>query len=145
MLTHETVIKACLQVTERMDHDGNLEKIAIAIMPDHVHLLVTLGLNLQLEQTIRKWKTEVRRLCGWKTIRWQENFYDRRLRGKDRMEAFGRYMFLNPFRAKLISAGQRWPGWHCWKPEWFSFLPMVEKDPVVVDQWLQEDESPWEY
>jgi hypothetical protein len=120
--------------------------MAAMIMPDHVHFLVTLGTRLKLEQTVSKWKRGVRALDKWRTIRWQENFYDHRLRGRDRVDAYGKYMYLNPYRACLLDHDECWPGWFCWKPELFCFLQMLTEDSHLLSNWLALDElPPWDF
>ena len=138
--------KACREATEKMQSDGDWDRIAAMIMPDHIHLLIVLGSRLKLERTVSKWKREVRKLDKWRTICWQPNFYDHRLRWKDRIDTFGRYMFLNPYRAGLISHEDMWNGWFCWKPEWFEFLQLLKVNSNVLKEWLQEDYlPPWKF
>lgn len=82
------------------------------VMPDHVHLLVTL-LGAELAQVVRLFKgplSPALRTCG---LHWQGNYFDHRLRTDDALEPIARYMWLNPYRAGLVDASEVWGGWWC--------------------------------
>lgn len=91
------------------------------IMPDHLHLLVTLGPSENLSGTVRLFKGRLSPLLRTHAAEWQPNFYDHCLRiDDDRLPVF-LYIVLNPFRKKLIAADQRWPGYYCNAEDWLWF------------------------
>lgn len=71
-------------------------------------------------------------------LRWQENFYEHRLRDANECEAFALYMFLNPYRAKLITLHQKWRGWKRWSDLRFRFEVAVTELNQVPTEWLRE-------
>ena len=90
--------------------EGDLTLHCATVMPDHCHLLFTLGNRLTLPQIASKLKRQMRE--GLKhTALWQSNFYDHRIRPDQELEPFSKYIFLNPYRKQLINYNQSWPGW----------------------------------
>ncbi|HTD65936.1 MAG TPA: hypothetical protein VK846_05330, partial [Candidatus Limnocylindria bacterium] len=56
---------------------------------------------------------------------WQKSFYDHRLRAdEDRLPVF-LYIFLNPFRKKLIPVDNKWSGYYCSANDWNWFGPLT--------------------
>src|SRR4051812_12502778 len=74
----------------RLTADGSWRLRCGTVMPDHVHLFFTLGSRLTLSQCVARQK-KIR-------ARWQNNFYDHRLRSNDSAEATIRYVWMNPYR-----------------------------------------------
>ncbi len=107
---------------------------AATVMPDHVHLLFTLGERLQLSQVIAKFKTLTRRQ-GFVDWRWQDNGYEHHLRPSESLEGFGFYIFMNPYAAKLCALAAEWPWWVCPEPTEFAFLASLN-DGQVPPEWL---------
>ena len=82
------------------------------IMPDHLHLLVTLGGNLGLSRVMARLKSKTRSHLMMKDgLTWQPNFYEHRLRVNESQQEILRYIFLNPYRAKLLGLTDAYP-WH---------------------------------
>ena len=83
-----------------------------ALMPDHVHALISFPFERPMTQVIPDWK---RFLATKLKIKWQRDFFDHRLR---RHESYGEkedYIRANPVRAGLIRAKENWP--YFWQPE----------------------------
>ncbi len=88
---------------------GDWRLLAGTIMPDHVHVLFTLGERLSLDRVIAKWKARARASkADW---RWQANFFEHRLRADEDTEEYAFYIFMNPYRAGLVGANEGWSGW----------------------------------
>jgi len=77
---------------------GDFDLHAATIMPDHVHLLFTLGTRLTLGQTMAKFKNFARDL-GRVPWRWLDDGFEHRLRPIELIEDYGFYFFMNPYRA----------------------------------------------
>src|SRR6478736_6483848 len=99
---------ALVETLRSMHAAQDIGLVAATIMPDHVHLLFTLGENLRVGQVIGKIKTLARRQPneGW---RWQNECFEHRLRPEDSVEDYGFYIFMNPYRAGLARLDERWP------------------------------------
>lgn len=102
-------------------------------MPDHFHALFELGERFSLSQVISKFKST----CP-STIPWQRNYYDHRLRADDAIEPFSKYIFLNPYRNKLISLEEEWKWWtlnNQYQPE---FMLHLKDDRYPHAEWINK-------
>ena len=93
----------------------------LTVMPDHVHLFFTLGAKLTLSQVVARLKTKSQKFLHSQGCDWQINFYDRMIRKEDSVEDVIRYIYLNPFRAGLISLHETWPNFYCCEEDWSRF------------------------
>ena len=100
---------------------GDLVLLAATVMPDHVHALFVLGDRLPLGRVMAKYKALARDL-GRVNWRWQQNGFEHRLRENEDSADYGFYIFMNPYRARLIKPSEFWPWWLCPEPSRFAFL-----------------------
>ena len=98
-----------LETCRTQYRDGDYDLLMATLMPDHLHLLLTLGKRLTLSQVIGKYKSRSPLEATGSGLRWQDNFFDHRLRHDDALEPFARYLFLNPYRGGLIDTAETWP------------------------------------
>jgi putative transposase len=111
------------------------------IMSDHLHLLISLFSKLRLSQFVARLKVKTSDHLKIHGLTWQSNFYEHHLRPDDQVEEVIRYIYLNPFRAKLIpcspSAAMSYP--HFWlgaeEAEWFR--PTLAESSTPFPEWLQ--------
>jgi REP-associated tyrosine transposase len=79
------------------------------VMPNHVHLLVCLLGETEIEAQCTSWKRfsagEINRLLGRRGRFWQEESFDHLVRSAEQFEGLQRYVAENPRRARL-QAGQ---------------------------------------
>lgn len=61
-------------------------------MPDHIHLLFSLGSRLSLSQVIQKFKSKTKQALNSHDLKWQANFFEHRLRPDVEMEQFALYI-----------------------------------------------------
>jgi putative transposase len=97
----------------------------LTVMPDHMHLLVALGNVNDLAACVRLFKG--RRVPHLRPInvQWQRGYFDHRMRAdEDRLSLF-LYIFLNPYRAKLLSPSESWSGYYCHPEDWEWFEPLT--------------------
>lgn len=105
-------------------------------MPDHLHLLVVLGENHALSEVIRLFKGRLSPPLRRAGLHWQEGYYDHRMRDNDDRLPVFLYIFLNPYRANLISADAVWPGYYCDSLDWEWFDAMTDSD-LPSPEWLR--------
>lgn len=78
---------------------------AWVIMPNHIHLLLSLGESIDLGKTIASWKrftaTKINRQEQSSGPIWQKNYFDRLIRDWDHFINVARYIRRNPVKAKL--------------------------------------------
>ncbi|WP_438482813.1 REP-associated tyrosine transposase [Oleiharenicola lentus] len=106
------------------------------VMPDHIHLLVTLGDILTLSQTIAKLKVGTKQSISSSSARWQNNFYDHQLRHDESAEPVVRYIYLNPYEARLIPREKSWPHFFCCPKDWAWFRQLTDSE-QPYPEWLR--------
>lgn len=84
-------------------------------MPDHLHLLITLGTEESLSGIVQKMKSNTARelkACnpGVEQV-WAPAFHDRALRREEDLRDVARYLVLNPVRAGLVRRVGDYPFW----------------------------------
>ena len=104
-------------------------------MPDHMHLFLNTSGRLSLGQILGRLKAKTRLWLLDENLCWQGNYYEHRLGPEDRAEDVLRYIFLNPYRSKLLGQGDTYP--HFWQcsddAEWFQ--PALDDHRPLPD-WL---------
>ena len=133
-LTRTGTATAIHSEAKNLDTDMSWKLRCMTVMPDHVHLLVTLGDRLTLGKAIARLKSKT---CGElqsAKIKWERGFYDRRLRAEDSLAAVLRYVYMNPHRTDppLIHAGINnapWPWFYCADKEWDIVRDTLNDDP----------------
>ena len=125
-----------LEAVTRADQLGDTASAAFTVMPDHVHWLFQLGARLSLGRVIGRFKAETLAVLGDAGLRWQRDFFERRLRPEEISENFGRYMFLNLYRAGLLDLKAAWPGWWCADSKQLEFLSQLNPDGSVPNEWI---------
>lgn len=119
-----------------MDESGDATLLGATVMPDHVHLLITLGKRLTVSQVVAKIKASVSRQHP--AVRWQLNFFEHRLRDITAAEDFAFYIFMNPYVANLINLNEPWPGWMpATQVRWF-FEDKQREGRLPQAEWLPE-------
>lgn len=106
------------------------------VMPDHLHLLVRLGKTISLEECIKLLKGRLSPYLRAGALRWQNGFYEHQLRPNDDILAVFLYIYLNPYRAGLISETEIWPGYRCQFEDWAWFGQLTKKS-IPQPEWLR--------
>jgi REP element-mobilizing transposase RayT len=122
------VRQCCLTELRRLESDQAGVLRCAVIMPDHLHLLITLGNTISLSEAIRLLKGRLTPLLRRHGASWQQSFYDHCLHPEeDRLPVF-LYIFLNPYRKRLIPVDEPWPGYFCSAEDWDWFGGLTKKD-----------------
>ena len=86
---------------------------AWVIMPNHVHILVSIGNEYSLSSIVHSWKSftshQANRILGRSGPFWQEDYFDRRIRNSRHFQATVRYIEENPVKAGLVPSPELWP------------------------------------
>jgi REP element-mobilizing transposase RayT len=135
VLTQDVNGRTIIDTIQLLHDSGDLTPHAATVMPDHVHLLLTLGSRLRLGQVMGKLKT-LSRKQGETTWRWLDDGFEHQLRDMESMEDYGFYIFMNPYRAGLCPLTARWPWWLCRQPSLFRFLAARDQNQAVPSEWL---------
>jgi REP-associated tyrosine transposase len=106
---HNSFVTFCYRAHE--EHDVAVGRYVI--MPDHVHLFVSLG---SIGMTLPQWIKALRAVIGKDLLhlgiekpQWQEGFFDHLLRSDERYGQKWEYVRMNPVRAGLCAHPEEWP------------------------------------
>ena len=98
-------VRAHLSATLRYSDLDRYVLHAWVIMPNHVHVLVSLNLEAWLEDEVGAWKSVAARNINRHLIRrgtlWQEDYFDRLVRDQRHFESCVRYIRRNPEKGHL--------------------------------------------
>ena len=113
---------------------GDVRLLAATLMPDHVHMLFELGARLSLDRVVAKWKARVRPVLGGDS--WQANYFEHRLRPEESAERYAWYIFMNPYRAGLVTSDEVWRGWWPEPAVAWELLAAARPGPCPQPEWL---------
>ena len=92
---------------------GRFRVIDFVIMPDHVHLLISVGPGISIERAMQFIKGgfsyRLRRDLGCMGEVWQRGFSDVRVEGEESLRRHREYIAQNPVRAGLVREGEEFP------------------------------------
>ena len=120
-----------------MDDDTTWALRCMSVMPDHIHLLVTLGERLTLSQAVSRLKGKTSPFLSKVGANWQQNYYDHRLRPDDSVEGAIRYIHSNPHRDDLVKTSKPWPYFYCRLDDWSWFETLTDSG-RPFPQWLRD-------
>ena len=75
------------------------------VMPDHLHALMSFGRGPGMARVVGDWKSYHARAHG---VRWQENFFDHRIRNSAEYAAKFNYIERNPVALGLCAKPEDW-------------------------------------
>jgi REP element-mobilizing transposase RayT len=78
------------------------------LMPDHLHAMLAFPREPGMAAVIRDWK---RGTARFQDVRWQENFFDHRIRHSREKETTWAYIHRNPVAKGLCQEDELWPYW----------------------------------
>ena len=91
-------------------------------MPDHMHVLLTLGQTESLSHLMARVKAVSARIAHAVMVPrsrfWSSAFHDHAIRTDEQVVAAAHYIIANPVRAGLVDTLWAWSFWDChWLPE----------------------------
>lgn len=93
-------------------HGKDCEIRAAVVMPNHVHLVVTLGEDIELSRFVGQIKGatshEINQVLGRTGSLWQAGYFDRLIRSSGHLARCVKYVHWNPVKAKLTAH----PSWY---------------------------------
>jgi putative transposase len=134
-LSEPVTLESVLETMRQLESQRVWAVRSMTVMPDHIHLIVRLVGVADLSDTIRRFKGKLSPVLRRAGIRWQPAFFDHRLRGDDDELSVFLYVFLNPYRAGLVSVGEVWPGFYCSAEDWEWFGGLTNEH-VPFPEWL---------
>jgi putative transposase len=86
---------------------------AWTIMPNHVHVLISVAARPSLGAIVSSWKRftarQANRLLGRSGAFWQDDYWDRFIRNEHHFAATVEYIDRNPVKARLVDDPRSWP------------------------------------
>ena len=110
-LTEQGRSTELLQAARRYHDLGHWWVEYFLLMPDHLHALLRFPPEPGMVQVVSNWK---RGTARFQRVKWQEGFFDHRIRNKGQAAEKWRYIRLNPVVKNLCFAEDNWP--HFWSP-----------------------------
>lgn len=121
---------------DALDSSSDWKMRCAVIMPDHLHLLITLGERLSLSQTVQRLKAKTTPALRDVKLSWATGYYDHRLLPEEGALAVFLYIYLNPYRANLIDSGKKWPHYRCRAEDWDWFHTQLDTE-HPYPEWLR--------
>jgi len=78
------------------------------LMPDHLHALLSFTPKKTMSRVIADWK---RYHAAKNGVRWQDGYFDHRLRNEEQFELKYQYILNNPVVKNLCAKPEEWPWW----------------------------------
>jgi REP element-mobilizing transposase RayT len=85
---------------------GKLWAHVFLATPDHLHALFSFPPQERMDATIRNYKRFTAKAAA---VKWQDGFFDHRLRNGENFVQKAHYIRMNPVRAGLASECEKWP------------------------------------
>ena len=97
-----------------LDLDGDLMDLHDwIIMPNHVHILMTVRPGHTLSETMQRIKgasaRAINQEMGTTGSLWQQESFDRFMRNDEQASRVAYYIRYNPVKARLVEAAEAWP------------------------------------
>jgi putative transposase len=109
LLTEPRLAQDLLDAAKRYHDLGHWWCEIFLLMPDHVHALLRFKTEPGMAVVIGNWKRGTARFQG---VRWQNNFFDHRVRGAAEVIEKWDYIRRNPVVKGLCAPEAEWP--HLW-------------------------------
>ncbi len=134
-LTHPPLAPIIRDQWQHLEAQNHWHVRTAVIMPDHIHMLITLGENSELPSIIRLFKGRLAASLRQNEMQWQRGYFDHRLRPDDDQLPLFLYIYLNPYRANLIQRGQVYAHYYCQPSDWAWFQPLTNEN-LPFPEWL---------
>ena len=102
-----------IEILRELVKEHAFELHDFVVMPDHVHLLVTIGEGMTIEKAIQlvkgRFSFRLKKEHGYLGEVWQRGFSEVQVMGPQNFETHRRYIAENPVKAGLVQAGEEYP------------------------------------
>jgi putative transposase len=92
------------------EHAFNLHDFVV--MPDHIHLLLTVGEGMTIEKAMQlvkgRFSHRLKRELGYAGEVWQRGFSEAQVLGPSKMAVYQKYIANNPVRAGLVQSSSEY-------------------------------------
>ena len=113
LLQSERNANLLIEVLRSLVSEKAIEMHDFVIMPDHIHLLVTVPGDSTIEKTMQlvkgRFSHRLSHELGFKGEVWQRGFSEVQVLGKQSFEQHRTYIANNPVKAGLVAEGEEFP------------------------------------
>ncbi len=113
LLQSERNATLLIDVLRSYAREGKFKVHDFVVMPDHVHLLITLSGEMTIEKAVQLIKGDfsyrVRKEHGYAGEVWQRGFWELRVEDPDSFERRREYIAQNPVRRGLVDTPDEFP------------------------------------
>jgi putative transposase len=112
-LQSERNAELLIEILRELVKEHIFELHDFVIMPDHVHLLLTIGEGMTIEKAVQlvkgRFSFRLMKEHGYLGEVWQRGFSEVQVMGRQNFETHRRYIAENPVKAGLVAAGEEFP------------------------------------
>jgi len=105
-LAHPDVFQTIRHTLILYEDARKLKLFNLTVMPDHIHLIARWDHARGLGRTVMAFKGIVAKRHA---VKWQQGFFDHRIRSSGELQAKTEYVRANPVRAGLAANASDWP------------------------------------
>ena len=113
VMANDPIPTTVMSAWQWLHEKGRMRCQGFVVMPDHVHFMFTLLEGHTLSDVMHSFRRFTARKINQILQRqgqfWQKGFYDHRIRDADVFARYLEYIYLNPVRAKYVTAPEAWP------------------------------------
>lgn len=113
LLQSERNANLLIDVLRSLVKENAFELHDFVIMPDHVHLLLTVPGDTTVEKAMQlvkgKFSYRLSHELGHKGEVWQRGFSEVQVMGRENFETHRKYIAGNPVKARLVREGEEYP------------------------------------
>jgi len=113
---HTAAAMAACAALESSATDACVHLWCWVLMPDHVHIMLRLDADIELDSAVHRIKNNMaraaNRVLGRHGRLWDRAFHDRALRREEDLRNLARYVVANPLRAGLVTRIGDYPFWN---------------------------------
>jgi len=105
----QSLIQSGKPILDSVSHYARLQKWScylFVLLPDHAHALLSFGIHPGMKSTVKNWK---RYHATQHKVRWQEGFFDHRIRNQREYTRVYHYTRNNPVALGLCANPDEWP------------------------------------
>ncbi len=113
LLQSERNAELLIDVLRSLVKEGVFDLHDFVVMPDHIHLLLTIGGEMTVEKAMQfvkgRFSFRLKKESGFKGEVWQRGFSEVQVMGRESFDARREYIAQNPVKAGLAASADEFP------------------------------------
>jgi len=112
-LDNKPCFKILVEELNKLEQENICYCLALVVMPDHLHMIITLGPETDLSRAMKLFKgrtaREINKTRGTRGAVWYEGFHDHLIRADEPLQNFLDYILANSVKKDLAKTPNDWP------------------------------------